>query len=465
MTMDYLIGAVIGLILGVVGCYILLKKIASDTTGKVESLLNEQIEKYKADNSELANKLEDQKTKNQQLNLELTRYQSELKGKEDNYLQKEHFLKKQIEENKQTHEKAIKELRDAFTAMSAEALRNNNQEFLKLAQENFNKHHEVQKTDFELKQKGIETLLSPLQESLKLYQDRLQLAETEQNKALGKVTEQLKQLGDSSKVLSDETQKFRSVLSNNQTRGKWGEETLRRVVESAGLTHFDFTEQEGADVKDLRPDLIVHLPGNRKIIVDAKTPEIENWGEITTGDEVERKIAFSNYSKKFKQTVTSLAQRKYTAIEGAFDYIILFVPAESLFSAALEGDRELLIWSQNQGILIATPSSLAALLKAVAVSWQMHDQTKHAQEIAKTSDDLFKRVTKFIEHLKNIGNHLAKTNNAFNDAVSSYGSRILPMKRQLVGLGINNDKELPELSEIESDPIQRLARLTDNSGN
>jgi len=461
--MEYVIGGIIGMIIGGIGGYLIFKWLLVDTSGKVEILLNDQIKNLKQDISDQNQKLEFQKNENQKMIVQLAKMEGDQKAKEQVYQKQEQYFKNQIQETKENHEKAIKGLREAFTAMSAEALKNNNTEFLKLAQENFNKNHEAQKNDYDLKQKNIETLLTPLQESLKQYQERLQLAENEQNKALGQVKEQLQQLGDSSKILSEETQKFRSVLSNNQARGKWGEETLRRVVESAGLTRFDFSEQEGTDAKDVRPDLIVHLPENRKIIVDAKTPEIENLGEITTGDESQRKIAFTEYARKFKQTVTGLAQRKYSNIEGAFDYVILFVPAESLFSAALEGDRDLLIWSQNQGILIATPSSLAALLKAVAVSWRMHDQTKHAQEIAKTSEDLFKKVTKFFDHLKKIGENLARTNNAFNDAVGSYNLRILPMKRRLAELGVQNDKELLELQEIESDPSQKIARISEST--
>ena len=240
------------------------------------------------------------------------------------------------------------------------------------------------------------------------------------------------------------------MLSFNQARGRWGEETLRRVVEAAGMSaHCDFSEQ--AQSGDSKPDLIVRLPGDRLIIVDAKVPDLDFLDAIESADPVKRAEAFGLHAAKLKATIKSLADRDYPRqFPNALDYVVLFVPAESLFSAALEGDRDLIVWAANKQIMLATPASLIALLRSVSVSWQQHAQTENARAIADAAQELFSRVAKFTEHFEKIRSGLERANSAYNDAVGSYERMVRPGGEKLLKLsGGTSGKTLSEVSALE----------------
>jgi DNA recombination protein RmuC len=254
-----------------------------------------------------------------------------------------------------------------------------------------------------------------------------------------------------SQSLAQETQQFRMVLKSNQARGRWGEETLRRVVEVSGLSkHCDFSEQTQAG--DSKPDLIVHLPGDRVIIVDAKVPDLDFLDALDAAEPARRTEALAAHAGKLKATIKALADRDYPAqFPNALDYVVLFLPSESLFSAALEGDHELMIWAQNKRIILATPSSLIAILRSVSVSWQQHSQTENARAIAEAAQDLFSRVAKFTEHFERIRSGLEKAADAFNDAVGSYERMVRPGGEKLVKLGGGaSGKELADVQPLES---------------
>ena len=256
-------------------------------------------------------------------------------------------------------------------------------------------------------------------------------------------------------TLANETQQFRLVLHSNQARGKWGEETLRRVVEAAGMsTHCDFTEQTSSG--ENRPDLLVKLPGNRVIVVDAKVPDFDFLNGLESAEPIQRAEALKAHAQKLKATIKALADRDYPTQfkkDGfeALDYVVLFMPAESLFSAALEGDRDLIVEAAKKRILLATPASLIALMRSVSLSWEQHKQTENAQEIAKTAQDLFSRVRVFTEHFEEIGDGLAKANAAFNKAANSYQSRVRPSGEKLKELGGTAlEKELADIQPLDA---------------
>ncbi len=328
--------------------------------------------------------------------------------------------------------------KDAFENLSAKALA---------------QFQEGARGDLGERQKSIESLLKPLQEALHGYQQRLQQSETAQTQTLGQVRAQIEALISQSQSLSSETNQLRRVLGSSQTRGRWGEETLRRVVEAAGMSaHCDFTEQTMHG--DGKPDLIVRLPGERVIIVDAKVPDMDFIAAMETADESKRKTAFEAHAGKLKQTIRALADRNYPSqLQNAMDYVILFLPAESLFSAALEGDRELIVWAASRHILLATPASLIAILRAVSLSWQQQLATENAQKIVEAGSNLFDRITKFVDHLNRVGDGLEKANSAFNDAVGSLERRIVPGAEQLKKLGAaKNDAPVPEIKPLATVP-------------
>jgi DNA recombination protein RmuC len=360
-------------------------------------------------------------------------------------------------EAKEAQAKALADLRDAFKALSADALKQTAPEFLRLAEQSFGKFQETAKGDLAQRQEAIKGLVEPLKQQLDNYQRRLQQSETVQADTLGKVKEQLTALAQSSLSLAAETAQFRSVLKSNQARGRWGEETLRRVVEAAGMSaHCDFTEQAQSD--DKKPDLIVKLPGDRFIIVDAKVPELDFLSALEVADPTKRAESLAAHAGKLKATIKALADRDYPSqFPNALDYVVLFLPAESLFSAALEGDHDLIIWAAGKRIMLATPASLIALLRSVSVSWQQHAQTENAQKIAQAANELFSRVTVFTKHFADIHDGLEKANAAYNKASASFQSRVRPAGERLVELGgVEGNKELAEVPPVESQPQKLL---------
>jgi DNA recombination protein RmuC len=366
---------------------------------------------------------------------------------------------KRLEDQKVWHEKALADLHLAFRGLSAEALKQSAPEFLRLAEQSFGKLQEAAKGDLNARQESIRTLVKPLEEHLKTYQQRLQESESKQTAALGAVKQQLETLNQQSQALAQETQQFRSVLKSNQARGRWGEETLRRVVEAAGMSaHCDFSEQTPSG--EGKPDLIVRLPGERIIIVDAKVPDLDFLSALETADPAKRSEILAAHASKLKSAIKNLADRDYpTQFPNALDYVVLFLPAESLFSAALEGDRDLIVWAASKRILLATPASLIALLRSVSVSWQQHAQTENTQKIAEAAKSLYERVVIFVKHFEKIRDGLDATNRAYNEAVRSFEARVMPASKKLSELGGGTEgKTLPELKPLEA-PLHQLPLL------
>jgi DNA recombination protein RmuC len=272
---------------------------------------------------------------------------------------------------------------------------------------------------------------------------------------LGEVKKHLETLTAQSQSLSNETLMLRRVLSSNQARGRWGEETLRRVVEAAGMSaHCDFSEQ--AQAGDGKPDLVVRLPGERVIIVDSKVPDLDFLNALDASDATKRSEALGVHATKLKSTIKALADRDYPSqFPSALDYVVLFLPAESLFSAALEGDQDLLVWAASKQILLATPASLIALLRCVSISWQQHAQTQNARAIAEAAQELYHRVCKFTEHFEKIRGGLARANDSFNEAMGSYERSVRPSGERLVKLGGSAPGK--ELSDVQ--PLDGTLRL------
>ena len=360
-----------------------------------------------------------------------------------------------LQEAKAAQEKALTDLREAFRALSAEALRQSAPEFLRLAEQTFGKFQAAARGDLEKRQESIKVLVEPLKEQLETYQRRLQQSETTQSGVLGEVKKQLETLAQQSQSLAAETQQFRMVLKSSQARGRWGEATLRRVVEAAGMSaHCDFSEQtkEG----DSKPDLVVRLPGERVIIVDAKVPDLDFLNAMDAAEPAKRASLMAAHAARLKSTIKALAERDYPSqFPNALDYVVLFLPAESLFSAALEGDQDLIVWAAGKRILLATPASLIALLRSVSVSWQQYAQTENTREIAKAAQEFYSRVVTFAAHFENIRAGLETANKAFNQAVGSYESRIRPSGEKLQKLG--GGDEARELADLQ--PLDTTLRL------
>ena len=369
---------------------------------------------------------------------------------EKNLAEQRQAHERALTEAKQAQDKALVDLREAFKALSADALKQTAPEFLRLAEQSFGKLQEAAKGDLSQRQEAIKGLVEPLKLQLETYQKRLQQSESTQTSTLGEVKKQLEMLSLSNLSLASETQQFRMVLKSNQARGRWGEETLRRVVEAAGMSaHCDFSEQTQSG--DSKPDLIVKLPGERFIIVDAKVPDFDFLNALDSADATKRAEALATHAAKLKLTIKALGDRDYPKqFPNALDHVVLFLPAESLFSAALEGDHDLIIWAASKKIMLATPASLIALLRSVSVSWQQHAQSENAQAIAVAAQELYQRVAKFTEHFERIRDGLEKANNAYNEAVGSYERSVKPSGERILKLGGGvNGKELADVKSLD----------------
>ena len=420
------------------------KQTAAPADARLENELRQQLAQREAELNQTREQLSQSKAS-------LATAQANQTAAEKLLAEQKQLHEQSLREAKATQEKAIAELRLAFQAMSAEALKQSAPEFLRLAEQSFGKFQETAKGDLAQRQEAIKGLVEPLKQQLETYQKNLQTSSAAQSSALGEVKKHLETLAQSNQSLAQETQQFRLVLHSNQARGKWGEETLRRVVEAAGMSaHCDFTEQTTSG--ENRPDLVVKLPGDRFIIVDAKVPDFDFLTALESAEPVKRAEALAVHAAKLKATIKALADRDYPRqFPNALDYVVLFVPAESLFSAALEGDHDLIVWAAEKRILLATPASLIALLRSVSVSWQQHAQTENAQKIAEAAQELFVRVVTFTEHLEKIRGGLDTANRAFNQAVGSYESRIKPSGEKLQKLGGGTGgKDLAELTPLDA---------------
>ncbi len=446
-----ILGLLLGLGLGcLVGWLFASRRTTASTPpdGRLETELRQQLSQRETD-------LDKERERASKLNAACAAAEAQKSAAEKLLAEQRQIHELALREAKIAQEKALVDLRDAFKALSADALKQSAPEFLRLAEERLGKLQEAAKGDLEKRQESIKTLVEPLKQQLETYQKRLQQSETAQSTTLGEVKKQLETLAQQSQSLANETQQFRMVLKSNQARGRWGEETLRRVVEAAGMSaHCDFTEQTQAG--ENRPDLIVRLPGDRVIIVDAKVPDLDFLNALDNSDSAKRAEALALHAAKLKETIRALGARDYPSqFSNALDHVVLFLPAESLFSAALEGDHDLIIWAAAKHIMLATPASLIALLRSVSVSWQQHAQSENARAIAAAAQELYTRVAKFTEHFERIRDGLEKAGNAYNDAVGSYERMVRPSGEKIVKLGgATAGKELADIQPLE--PTLRL---------
>ena len=306
----------------------------------------------------------------------------------------------------------------------------------------------------------VEPMLAQVKTTLADYRTSLQSSLKHQDDALAGVRERMDNLSKATETLATQTGDFTAVLKSSSHRGRWGEQTLRRVVEASGLSpHCDFIEQASAE--DRRPDLVVRLPGDRCVIIDSKVPELD--AALANPGSANRSEILREHAQKLRATIKALAAKDYPSVVGrelglvAFDKVILFLPAESLLSTALEADNELVIDAGKQGILLATPATLIGFLGAINLTWQQHAQAAQVQQIADTATELYKRVADFAEHLAGARKNMNNAVEGLNDAFGSFERMVRPKGEELGRLGVKPSKALPgELGPIE--PMRDLRR-------
>ena len=352
-----------------------------------------------------------------------------------------------IQEDKQ-------QMQHVFSSLSQNALRDNNAQFLQLAQETLMRFHSNAQLELEGRKQSIEEMIAPIERALDHTREQISEIEKQRQKSFGEVSEQLRSISGDHHLLQQETNKLVTALRRPEVRGQWGEMTLKRIVELSGMVnHCDFTEQAyKSDGKQaIRPDMIVTMPDERELIVDAKTP-LDAYLEASYANSHEaREQAYQRHAKIMRNHVTELAAKSYwKQFDKAPDFVVLFVPGEQFLGAALEYDKSLLEYAINRNIILASPTSLIALLRAVAFGWKQVTLSDNAEIIRDLGEELYNRVATFTEHMVRLGASLNTSVEHYNKALGSLERSVFPAAKRFTDLGIRSDKTISKTVSIDT---------------
>lgn len=367
---------------------------------------------------------------------------------------------RQLTDQKALLEQARQELMGSFQALSGEALKQNNEAFLKLAAVSFEALQVKAEGELAQRQQAIDGLVRPLHESLQRYDEQMRLLEQSRQSAYGGLDQHLKSLAESHQRLQQETGNLVKALRSPTVRGQWGEITLKRVAELAGMVdHCDFVEQQSVTGDDgrVRPDMVVRLPGGRQIIVDAKTVLAAYLDAHEAQDDTQRAEALRRHAVQVRSRMDELSLKAYwTQFDRAPEFVVLFLPGEQFLGAALDQDPRLIEDGFARGVVLATPATLIALLRAVAYGWRQEQLNAHAEEAGRLGKELYERMAVLAEHVNDVGQALGKSVSAYNRAVGSLETRILPAARRFKELGVSSEKDIPVLEAAELVPRKTL---------
>lgn len=380
------------------------------------------------------------------LELELTRARAEIGSQQA-----------LVQEREQALELAAMRVRAGFDAAAAEALRGNSEVFLQMARQALSQQQQIAERNLTEREKAVEGMLAPVREALQRTHEQIARIEKDRAETFGALRSSLENVALGQLALQRETRNLVTALRRPEVRGQWGEMTLRRLAELAGMVeHCDFAEQVqvAGDEGTLRPDMIVNMPDGRQLVVDVKTPLDAYLSAAEAQDDAARDAALKRHAQAVTERVRALASKSYWAqFERSPDFVVLFIPGDQFLAAAVAEVPSLLEDAVRQHVIIATPTSFIALLKAVAYGWRQNALAENAARIQELAEDLYKRLARFGEHMARVGRTLGQSVDAYNSAVGSLERQVLPGARKFTELGLRPGKEIEELA-----PVEKLAR-------
>ncbi len=362
---------------------------------------------------------------------------------------------------------ALERLRSGFDSVAGNALRGNSEMFLQLARQMLGQQQELALRNLSDREKSVESMLAPVREALQKTHEQIARIEKERAESFGALRSSLEGVALGQVALQRETRNLVTALRRPEVRGQWGEMTLRRLVELAGMVeHCDFAEQVHVqdEERSLRPDMIVNMPDGRQLVVDVKTPLDAYLSAIEAPTEEERAIAVKRHAQAVVERVKQLSSKAYwSQFERSPDFVVLFIPGDQFLTAAVTEVPSLLEDAIRQDVIIATPSSFIALLKAVAYGWRQNMLAENAVRIRELAEDLYKRLATFGSHVARIGKSLGQSVEAYNAAVGSLERQVLPGARKFTELGLRPEREIEEIAPIEN--LARELRAVDVEAN
>ncbi len=366
-------------------------------------------------------------------------------------------LRTRLEAEERNHREKLEELENRFRTLASDILDHNSRNFLRLVSERFDAHKSEAEKTLEARKKEIEHLVGPIAESLAKFEHRVDELEKARREAYGAITQQVRTLIQGQRELSNHTGKLVQALRQPKTRGRWGEYQLRNVLELAGMTeHVDFVSERSLAGEEgrLRPDVVVRLPGGKCLVIDAKTPLDAYLSMIEAGEEEERARALRDHLRQVREHVRKLSSKEYwQSLKDTPDFVVMFIPGEAFYAAAVEVDPSLFEDALKQRVLIATPATLVALVKAVAYGWRQEKLAENLQEVAGLARDLYERIKTFGEHMERVGKALRQAVEHYNRAVGSLEARVLPAARRFEQLRVAPaNSEIPAVSQVELEP-------------